>query len=98
MSWRNGSISPGERRRPRASPHAERVAAAEIVSIPRSLQASFDRTIAWRSALAFNAPKWDTVSYSGRGRPSDARFLQRMGQPKHPSFFAPYAARIVGPE
>ena len=82
----------------RASPHAERVAAAEIVSIPRSLQASFERTIAWRSEMAFNAPKCETVSYSGKERPSDARFLQRMGQPKQPSFFAPYAARIVGPE
>ena len=48
--------------------------------------------------MAFSAPKWETVSYSGRERPSDARFLQRMGQPKQPSYFAPYAARIAGPE
>ena len=29
---------------------------------------------------------------------SAARFFHRMGQPKQPCFFAPYAWRIAGPE
>ena len=81
MSRRRDSTSSAEGKRPRASPQAERVAAAEIVSIPSSLHSVFDRTIARRSSIPFRAPKWETVSYSGRRVPSGALFLHAIGQP-----------------
>src|SRR4030067_206205 len=69
-----------------------------MVSIPSSLHRWFERTMTRRSSIPFNAPKWETVSYSGRGIPSLSLFLLWMAHSKQPSLFAPYALLMSGPD
>ena len=98
MSRRSRSSSPEEGNRPRASPHAARVAAAETGSMPASLQMPLASTMASRLRMPFKAPKWDAASYSGRGLPAGPVLPHPTGQSAQAFLFEGNAFRIAGPE